>query len=591
MIEVRDLTKHYGDTVAVDRVSFEVDRGEIVGFVGCNGAGKTTTMRILSAFAAASSGDAWMGGFHTFRDSRDVRRIVGYLPESTPLYAGMRVWEYLLFRARLKGVPACRRKRQVATCAGRCGLDAVRRRVIGQLSKGFRQRVGLADALLGDPAILILDEPTVGLDPIQVRGTRELIREIGETRTVLLSTHILSEVERICDRTIIIDHGRIVADAPTADLRRATGEDGRLEDVFIRLAAGQGAEAELPAAGEPRQEALVVTPERVVEKTDDEEEDEWSATGAAERERLGDSVRRTDPADTAIESRNPKTQRREPGTGNRKPRTEDRAPSAPAPPATPRSPLPVLHCRPRSPVPALVRRELAAFFVSPIAYVVLTVFLVVAGLDFAFNHFSAESGRFAYGAVVALLGDLSVMVLFLVPLLTMRTLSEEISTGTIETLMTAPVSNLAVVASKFLGAFCFFGVMLVPTLAFPAMLYVLGGAARPDTGPMVSGYFGLLLLGGAAIAVGVCVSACVRNQISAAVGTTLVLALLWAAGAATAERATSGLGQAVRYLGILYHYESFAKGLIDTRDVVYFVTLAALFLFAAVGVVAVRRWR
>lgn len=239
MIEVKDLTKVYGDTVAVAGVSFEIARGEIVGFVGCNGAGKTTTMRILTSFAAATSGEAYMGGYHVFWDSDQVRRIIGYLPENTPLYNDMRVREYLMFRARLKEVPACLRKRRIAECIGRCGLESVSGRVIGQLSKGFRQRVGLAEALVGDPKILILDEPTVGLDPIQVRQARELIRELGETRTVLLSTHILPEVEMICGRTIVIDEGKIVADAPTAELMRESGGDKRLEDVFVRITSEQ----------------------------------------------------------------------------------------------------------------------------------------------------------------------------------------------------------------------------------------------------------------------------------------------------------------------------------------------------------------
>ncbi len=244
-----------------------------------------------------------------------------------------------------------------------------------------------------------------------------------------------------------------------------------------------------------------------------------------------------------------------------------------------------------SKVSVLTRRELAAFFVSPIAYVVLTVFLLLAGLDFSFNYFSAESEQFAYGAVTAVLRDMGVMLLFLVPVLTMRVMSEEINSGTIETLMTAPVSNTAVVTSKFLGSFCFVVVMLLPTVAFPVMLYAAAGETKPDTGPMISGYFGLLLLGMTAVAAGVCVSSCVRNQISAAVATALLLALLWWAGSATGGQAAHGGLQAVQYLGILYHYESFAKGLIDTRDVVFFVTATALFLFAAVGIVSVRRWR
>ncbi len=239
MIEVKNLTKLYGDTVAVENVSFDVARGEIVGFVGSNGAGKTTTMRILTSFAAATSGDAYMGGHHVFRDSQHVRRIVGYLPENTPLYTDMRVREYLLFRARLKDVPACMRKHRVAQSIEHCGLHTVGHRVIGQLSKGFRQRVGLADALLADPKILILDEPTAGLDPNQVLQARELIRELGQTRTVLLSTHILPEVELICNRTIIIHKGKIIADEPTSSLVARFGPAQRLEDVFVKLTREQ----------------------------------------------------------------------------------------------------------------------------------------------------------------------------------------------------------------------------------------------------------------------------------------------------------------------------------------------------------------
>jgi len=239
-----------------------------------------------------------------------------------------------------------------------------------------------------------------------------------------------------------------------------------------------------------------------------------------------------------------------------------------------------------SKVAALVRREFSAYFVSAIAYVVLTVFLAIAGLAFGTMYMSAEVGEFSYGAVVSLMKTMAMMLLFLVPLLTMRLLSEEINSGTFETLMTAPVSNSAVVVSKFLGAVGVLCVMLIPTVAFPVMLYSVAGAAgdvRPDPGPIVSGYFGLALLGMTTVAAGVCVSACVRNQVSAAVAAALLLALLWWAGKSPEP--------AVRYLGILHHYESFAKGVIDTRDVVYYLTATGLFLFGAVGVLAVRRWR
>lgn len=209
MIEVNNLTKFFGPVLAVDRVSFQVDKGEIVGFLGPNGAGKTTTMRILTTWLPATSGIAKVAGHDVMTESMDVRKNIGYLPESVPLYGEMRVEEYLDFRARLKGVPRRDRARRLEYCMERCRIREVRRRLVGTLSKGYRQRVGLADAMSHDPPILILDEPTTGLDPIQIHETLALIRELGEEHTILLSTHILSEVEMICERVLIINAGRI----------------------------------------------------------------------------------------------------------------------------------------------------------------------------------------------------------------------------------------------------------------------------------------------------------------------------------------------------------------------------------------------
>jgi ABC-2 type transport system ATP-binding protein len=209
MIQVANLTKYFGPVLAVDHVSFEVDAGEVVGFLGPNGAGKTTTMRILTGYLPATSGVARVAGFDVMTESLEVRRSIGYLPESVPLYPEMRVDEYLTFRAKLKGVLRKERPQHIEYCLERCRLREVRRRLIGTLSKGYRQRVGLADAMVHDPPILILDEPTAGLDPLQIRETLALIRELGEKRTVLLSTHILSEVEAACERVIIITAGRV----------------------------------------------------------------------------------------------------------------------------------------------------------------------------------------------------------------------------------------------------------------------------------------------------------------------------------------------------------------------------------------------
>jgi ABC-2 type transport system ATP-binding protein len=211
MIKVENLTKRFGRTLAIDNLSFEVKRGEIVGFLGPNGAGKTTTMRILSCFLPATGGKVTVGGFDVFSDSLEVRRRIGYLPENVPLYMDMRVKEYLGYRAVLKGLAGKKKRQRVQEIIETCGLTEVRSSVIGRLSKGYKQRLGLADSLVHEPELLILDEPTIGLDPNQIRHIRNLIKSLAHHHTVLLSSHILPEVEMICERVLIINKGRIVA--------------------------------------------------------------------------------------------------------------------------------------------------------------------------------------------------------------------------------------------------------------------------------------------------------------------------------------------------------------------------------------------
>lgn len=232
MIHVSKLTKYYGDYAAVQDISFDVPADKIVGFLGPNGAGKSTTMRILTGFLTATSGTATIDGFDVFKDSIDVRRRIGYMAESCPLYLEMRVNEYLHYRAGIKGLSGARRKQRLDYVLDRVKLREVHRQITGTLSKGYRQRVGLADALLTSPPVLILDEPTAGLDPAQIRSTRELIRELGKEHTILLSTHILSEVEMTCDSVIIINRGRVAASSTLADLARQAGEKARLVAVF-----------------------------------------------------------------------------------------------------------------------------------------------------------------------------------------------------------------------------------------------------------------------------------------------------------------------------------------------------------------------
>ncbi|RKU36153.1 ABC transporter [Candidatus Poribacteria bacterium] len=226
MIEVRELTKSYGTTVAVDNVTFDAHAGEVLGFLGPNGAGKTTTMRILTCYLSADAGTATVAGYDVFEESVEVRKHIGYLPESAPLYTDMGVIEYLNFMTQVRNIPKSQRKERIRTVIDTCGLDDVIQKDIGELSKGYRQRVGLAQSLIHDPPILILDEPTSGLDPNQISEIRNLIKNIGQEKLVLFSTHILPEVSATCSRILIINNGKIVANGTPEELSsQAKGEE------------------------------------------------------------------------------------------------------------------------------------------------------------------------------------------------------------------------------------------------------------------------------------------------------------------------------------------------------------------------------
>jgi len=268
VIRVSHLTKRYGAHTAVDDVSFEVGAGEVVGFLGPNGAGKSTTLRILAGFLGASAGTVTIAGHDVRVDSLEARRCVGYMPESVPLYPEMRVAEYLRFRAELKGVPRARRSAHVDDALRRAGVVDVANKTIGHLSKGYRQRVGLADALVAKPPIVVLDEPTAGLDPNQIRETRALVRELGREHTVLLSTHILSEVEACATRVLLMHKGKLLAEGATERIRamrRPTAVDVTIHgDLSAAAAVLRGVDGvarvdPVASAADDRRERLRVT--------------------------------------------------------------------------------------------------------------------------------------------------------------------------------------------------------------------------------------------------------------------------------------------------------------------------------------------
>lgn len=232
MIEVTNLTKYYGDLCALDHIDFKIHKGEVLGLLGPNGAGKTTCMRILTCYLNPSEGDITVKGTKVTENPRSIKQIMGYLPENAPLYPEMLVYDYLNYVADTRGLSRDVKENRIRELSGMCGIREVMHQSIGELSKGYKQRVGLAQAMMGDPEILVLDEPTSGLDPNQIVEIREIIREIGRKKTVILSTHILSEAEATCDRVVIIHRGRIVADGNMAELKENAGQDTRIELIL-----------------------------------------------------------------------------------------------------------------------------------------------------------------------------------------------------------------------------------------------------------------------------------------------------------------------------------------------------------------------
>jgi len=241
MISVKELTKRYARNTAVDHISFEVEKGQIVGFLGPNGAGKTTTMRMLTCFLPPTSGTATVGGFDVFEQPLEVKKRIGYLPETPPLYPEMRTVEYLTFVGKLKGLSGSELRQRIDSVCERCAITDVKNKLLGKLSKGYRQRVGLAQAIIHNPEVLILDEPTAGLDPKQINETRELIRSLAGNHTIILSTHILPEVEQTCEKVIIINKGKLVATDSVSNLQ------SRSRGVESMLVEGAGRNGDLDA--------------------------------------------------------------------------------------------------------------------------------------------------------------------------------------------------------------------------------------------------------------------------------------------------------------------------------------------------------
>jgi ABC-2 type transport system ATP-binding protein len=556
MIEVQGLTKSYPTQTAVSDVTFSVKEGEIVGFLGPNGAGKTTTMRVLTGFLPPTSGTARIAGHDVVAQSRQARASLGYLPESAALYPELRVREYLAYRARLEGISGSEVRSRVDQAVERCLLADVADRKIDNLSKGYRQRTALAGALVHQPPVLILDEPTVGLDPMQIIKIREMIRTLGRERAVLLSTHILPEVDAVCDRVLIIDRGRIVAEGAPNELRARLAGKPVVRVAFRGAVPAREALEGIPGCplgrGRRRRDGDA-GPRRVRARrrspgSDLREGRRTRPRSAGARVRRGLARRRLRAPDPARRARRLRSGARNGRAAGGAPRRRERLVRR---------------------LLAIVGREWRAYFLSPLAYVILAAFLLMNGLIFwAIVAFMNTPGAPKGQALPYLFTNTYFWIfnLFVVPIIAMRLFPEERKSGTIETLLTSPVSEAMVVGGKFIGALGFFLTLWAPTLVY---VLIIRSNTSVDLGPVASSYLAVLLLGGFFLSVGTFASTLSKNQIVAAILAFGMLIPIFSAGLLESLGADPSKREIFGYLNLWDHMDDFARGIVDTRHVVY----------------------
>jgi ABC-type multidrug transport system ATPase subunit/ABC-type transport system involved in multi-copper enzyme maturation permease subunit len=577
MISVKELTKRYARNTAVDQISFEVEKGQIVGFLGPNGAGKTTTMRILTCFLPPSAGTAKVAGFDVLEQPLEVKKRIGYLPETPPIYPEMETDEYLKFVGKLKGLRGADLQKRVDYVCDRCAVADSKTKLLGKLSKGYRQRVGLAQAIIHNPDVLILDEPTAGLDPKQINETRDLIKDLAGDHTIILSTHILPEVEQTCQQVIIINKGKLVATDSVRNLQaRARGAESVLVEV-----AGRTGRLEVSIVEHKLQQVSGVS--RVVCK----EQIDSRALFEVESEKGG--MVRGDLARTVVECGWDLNELRPAAmsleeiflqlTGNE---------SCNKGAATMRNAW------------TICRKELGSYFVSPIAYLLLTMFGLIFGFFFwnALGFFVIEGMEMQMRGqmfpmnvneqvIRPLLQNVSVIGLFFIPMITMRLFAEEKRTGTIELLATSPIRDLEIIIGKWLAALALYSCLLLFTAVNFAYLFRYG---NPDWKPLAMGYLGLLLQAGALLAIGTFISTLTKNQIIAGAATFGVELLLWVI-AWVGEYESATWAQVLSYMSVITHFESFGRGVLDSKDAVFYLTLIFVGLFLTARSLESLRWR
>ena len=610
MVAVEGLSRRFGHLLAVDGISLTVDRGEVLGILGPNGSGKSTTMKMVTGFLAPSAGRVEVCGIDVAADPVAAQRRLGYLPEGAPAYGDITTAAYLRFIADVRRLFGAAGRRAIEDVVERTNIAPVLHQPIETLSKGFKRRVGLAQALLHDPDVLILDEPTDGLDPNQKFEVRTLIREMSRDKAIVISTHILEEVETICSRALIISEGRVVADGTPEHFERGSRlfnavslslPRERSAPVRAELEALPGVSTvevnEAEAGGALRERSAPVRAElealpgvSTVEANEAEAdgalleltivptagEEILSTIAAAARER-GWPVERLRPCRGLLDE----VFRGLTAGGVRR----DPAPFRPMPRES--APAPRISDGLRD-VLTICRRELTGYLSTPIAYVFVVVFLTFAGaLTFFLGNFldrgqASLDGFFQFHPW---------LYLFLVPAIAMRLWAEERKSGSIELLLTLPVTTLSTVLGKFLAAWIVAGAGLALTATFWLTVNYLGS---PDNGVIAVGYAGSFVMAGSYLAISAFVSALTKNQVIAFIVAAALCFAFTASGLGVVLEFFAGWAptpvlDTVANLSFLDHFRDISRGVVDVRDAVFFGSTIVFFLFANVVAVELRK--
>lgn len=597
MIEVKNLTKKYGNFKAVKNASFTINDGEVVGFLGPNGAGKSTTMNIITGYLSATEGTVSVNGYDIFEQPEDAKRHIGYLPEQPPLFTGMTVDEYLNFVYDLKKTKLPRNP-HLAEIRKLVKIEDVKNRLIRNLSKGYRQRVGIAQALIGNPDVLILDEPTVGLDPSQIIEIRELIHKLGKNHTVILSSHILSEIQAVCKRIIIINQGIIIADDTPENL------SARLSDSFVvRLSViGPAREVLEKLSAIPEIGKITVTgtageatdfkiePERNGDICPDISK-EMLAGGWAITQLYSDTLSLEDIFLKMI-NEPPESLLKAFDKGDRKAKAaaaDDDAADGTQSDTGQRRRQKRRRKGGRQIMNAIFKREFKAYFTSPIGFAVLAIFYVISGLLFAVFFEAGQpdiSGIFSPG--------LFLCSLIIIPILTMRLFSEERHQKADQLVMTAPVKITSVVLGKFFAAFAVYAIAVSITLVYQIIItfYI-----ATDWMVFLGNFIGTLVFGAALIAMGMFLSTLTEVQVVVAVATyalelglVLIPSFIVSFLSSSENAFTKVIVKLFEGMSILDRFSNFTKGTLNYSDIFFFLSLAALFLFFCITAIDRRRY-